>query len=107
MHIAPLTDPKQLIMSISLLRIETTPNPSARKLIVEPASSSIRSYFKAEDAQGDRLAVALFAIPEITNVLIHTKFISVCAAPGTNWNTLLKAIKSTLADLDERDIDHP
>ncbi len=107
MRIAPLTDPKQPIMSISLLRIETTPNPSARKLIVEPASSSIRSYFKAEDAKDDRLAAALFDIPEITNVLIHTKFISVCAAPGTNWTPLLKIIESTLTDLNESDVDHP
>ncbi|MDF1808235.1 MAG: NifU N-terminal domain-containing protein [Phycisphaerales bacterium] len=88
-------------MSMNLVRVESTPNPNARKLIVEPAPGSIRSYFKPEDAQDDPLAQSLFLIPEITNVLIHTKFITVCATPGTNWGSLTKQLKKTLLALNE------
>ena len=87
-------------MPYMIIKVETTPNPNARKLMVEPSPGSIRSYFKAADAQSDPLGRALFETPGITNVLIHTNFISVCAAPGTNWKTLTKALKATLADID-------
>lgn len=83
-------------MPISITRIETTPNPNARKLIVDPAPGSIRSYFTASDANDDPIASALFAIPQITNVLIHTQFISVCFKPGANWKTLSKSIERAL-----------
>lgn len=88
-------------MPIKIIRIESTPNPNARKLIVEPTAGSIRSYFRAEDAQDDPLAKALFGIEEITNVLIHTKFISVCAKPGSDWKALSKSLKSTLETINE------
>tara|TARA_R110002072_G_scaffold42064_9_gene117856 strand:- start:153366 stop:153635 length:270 start_codon:yes stop_codon:yes gene_type:complete len=87
-------------MPYTIIRVESTPNPNARKLIVEPSPGSIRSYFKADDAQGDPLGRALFAIPQITNVLIHTGFISVCAKPGTRWKPLLSTIEGTIAQIE-------
>ena len=86
-------------MPYTITKVETTPNPNARKLIVEPSPGSIRSYFKADDAAQDPLGSALFAIPKVTNVLIHTRFISVCVEPGTNWTTITKKIESVLADI--------
>jgi hypothetical protein len=84
-------------MPYIITRIEPTPNPNARKLIVEPSPGAIRSFFTAEDAQDDPLGRAIFAIPSITNVLIHTKFISVCVSPGTSWKPVIKALETTLA----------
>lgn len=86
-------------MPITITRIETTPNPCARKLIVDPAPGSIRSYFDAQAAADDPIASALFVIPQITNVLIHTQFISVCFATGTNWKPLSKAIERALLQI--------
>lgn len=86
-------------MPYTITKVETTPNPNARKLIVEPSPGAIRSYFKADDAINDPLGHALFSIPGITNVLIHTKFISVCVSPGTNWKPITKAIEATLAKI--------
>lgn len=85
-------------MPYIITRIETTPNPNARKLIVEPSPGEIRSYFTPDDAQGDQLGKALFEIPGITNVLIHTKFISVCVSPGTSWKSVIKALETTLTE---------
>lgn len=86
-------------MPFTITKIETTPNPNARKLIVKPSPGAIRSFFKSEDAADDPLGRALFAIPQITNVLIHTRFISVCVEPGTNWKSLTKALEETLAQI--------
>lgn len=87
-------------MPYTIIQVETTPNPNARKLIVDPSPGSIRSYFKAQDAQDDKLGKALFDIPQITNVLIHTEFISICIVPGSNWKSVLKAVERTLTQVD-------
>ncbi|MAO23104.1 MAG: hypothetical protein CMJ35_15120 [Phycisphaerae bacterium] len=83
-------------MPYEIKQVETTPNPRARKLIVEPAPGSIRSFFKPDDAQGDPLGEALFGIEGVTNVLIHTAFISVSIAPDQNWKTMLPKLRAAL-----------
>ena len=86
-------------MPYTITKAETTPNPNARKLIVEPSPGAIRSYFKADDAQGDPLGEALFGVSGVTNVLIHTSFISICITPGKSWKPVIKSIERALADL--------
>ncbi|MHA7814801.1 MAG: NifU N-terminal domain-containing protein [Phycisphaerales bacterium] len=86
-------------MPFKITKIETTPNPRARKLIVDPAPGSIRSYFKAADAQGDPMGEALFAVEGVTNVLIHTGFVSVCIGPDTDWKRTIASIRSALLDV--------
>ncbi|HCT46537.1 MAG TPA: hypothetical protein DF699_15135 [Phycisphaerales bacterium] len=83
-------------MPYEIKQVETTPSPRARKLIVEPAPGSIRSFFKPDDAQGDPLGEALFGIEGVTNVLIHTAFISVSIAPDQNWKTMLPKLRAAL-----------
>ncbi|MCA9276524.1 MAG: NifU N-terminal domain-containing protein [Phycisphaerales bacterium] len=83
-------------MPFEVLKVESTPNPRARKLIVAPAPASIRSYFKPADAAGDPLGEALFAIEGVTNVLIHTGFISVCIAPEAKWPATINRLKEAL-----------
>ena len=83
-------------MPYHIKQIEQTPNPRARKLIVEPAPGSIRSYFKAPDAQGDPMGEAVFAVEGVTNVLIHTSFVSVCIAPEADWKTVISGLRKAL-----------
>jgi len=87
-------------MPYTITKVEPTPNPNARKLIVDPSPGAIRSYFRSEDADNDPLGRAIFAIPGITNVLIHTGFISVCIEPGTSWKPILRALETTLAEIE-------
>ncbi len=84
-------------MPYAIVKIESTPNPNAKKLIVAPASESIRSYFKADDAKDDPLGASLFGVVGITNVLIHTEFISICKSSDANWKSLLKSVEQALA----------
>ncbi len=86
-------------MPFEITKIETTPNPRARKLIVDPAPGSIRSYFKADDAQGDPMGEALFRVAGVTNVLIHTGFISVCIGPETDWKPTIASIRAALREV--------
>mgnify|MGYP003629911703 FL=1 len=90
----------QNLMPYTITQVETTPNPNARKLIVDPSPGSIRSYFNSQDAQDDSLGRALFEIPQITNVLIHTQFISVCIKPGSSWKSVIKSVEKTLSLVD-------
>lgn len=86
-------------MPYEIKQIEHTPNPRARKLIVQPPPGSIRSYFKPDDARGDPLAQALFAVPGVTNILIHTAFISVSIAPDKEWKSTVPALRQALASV--------
>lgn len=95
----PMRAPKRANMPYTITRIETTPNPNARKLLVEPSPGTIRSFFKAEDAQDDPLGSALFSIVGVSNVLIHTKFISISKDPQSNWKSILKSAEQTLKNI--------
>jgi len=78
---------------------ESTPNPNAIKCLVEPSPASApRSYFNAGQAAGDHLALALFDIDGITNVLIHTAFITVCKRPDASWPTIKKRVERVLGE---------
>ncbi|MEL6740075.1 MAG: NifU N-terminal domain-containing protein [Planctomycetota bacterium] len=84
-------------MPYRITRVERTPNPNAIKCLVEPGPGSIRSYFNADQARGDPLASALFALEGVTNVLIHEHFISINKAPDADWPPLKRAIEQALA----------
>lgn len=88
-------------MPYRVLRFDPTPNPNALKCLVEPSPADApRSYFNRDQATdaGDPLALALFEIPGVTNVLIHTSFITVCKSPGARWPAIRTRIERTLAE---------
>lgn len=87
-------------MPYRITRVERTPNPNAIKCLVEPGPGAIRSYFNAEQAAGDPLASALFAVEGVTNVLIHQAFISINKAPDADWAPVRRGIEQALADAD-------
>ncbi|TVQ60934.1 MAG: scaffolding protein [Phycisphaerales bacterium] len=86
-------------MAYRVTKFESTPNPNALKCLVEPSPGPTpRSYFDAASAAGDPLGEALFAIDGVTNVLIHTAFITVCKRPDRAWGAMKKAIERVLRD---------
>lgn len=74
--------------------IDETPNPNARKFLLrEPLSWGIaHSYENAEQAQGDELASALFAIPHVTNVFYIDSWLTVTQDGQADWDQLLRDI---------------
>jgi len=89
-------------MPYRVTRFEPTPNPNALKCLVEPGPGGIRSYFRPDqcDPAEDPLAAALFALPGVASLLIHTEFITVNKAPDADWPALKKAVRQTLAEAD-------
>lgn len=83
-------------MPFKITKIESTPNPRARKLIVDPSPGSIRSFFKPEDARDDPMGKALFDIEGVTNVLIHTHFVSVSIKDPSAWTSTLPKLREAL-----------
>ena len=86
-------------MALTVTAFEPTPNPNALKCVVSPApGGAVRSYFRAEQAAGDPLAAALFAIPGVTNVLVHTSFITISKTPETPWPGVKAGVKRVLRE---------
>jgi hypothetical protein len=88
-------------MGYKIVQFETTPNPNAVKCVIEPSPGDVpRSYFNAGQAEteGDALASALFAIDGVTNVLIHTAFITVCKQPHAGWGAIRAGIERVLGE---------
>jgi len=102
-----------------IAEIEFTPNPNARKFILrDPLSYGVtKSYENAEQAAGDPLAEALFAIPHVTNVFYVDHWITVTQDGKAHWPELLRELAVPIrdapsasersAELIDRDSDRP
>ena len=74
--------------------IEDTPNPNAQKFVLhEPLTWSVpRSFENVEQAEGDELARALFAIEHVTNVFYVDRWLTVTQDGGADWKQLARRI---------------
>ena len=83
-----------------IAEIEFTPNPNARKFILrDPLTYGVtRSYENAEQARGDALGEALFAIPHVTNVFYVDHWLTVTQDGGAHWPDLLRQLAVPIRD---------
>jgi len=83
-----------------IAEIEFTPNPNARKFILrEPLTYGVtRSYESAEQAKGDELAQALFAIAHVTNVFYVDHWLTVTQDGKAHWPDLLRQLAVPIRD---------
>ena len=74
--------------------IEDTPNPNAKKFVLrEPLTWGIaHSFENAEQAQGDELAAALFAIDHVSNVFYIDRWLTVTQDGQADWESLMREI---------------
>lgn len=78
---------------------QATPNPNAIKCVLDHRlPDTPRSYFRPDQAAGDPLAIALFAIPGVTNLLIHEAFITVGKRPDADWKSIKPAVERILRE---------
>ena len=82
------------------IETETTPNPSSLKFLpgrkVMPTGT--REFASYEAAQASPLALAIFDTGEVVNVFFGMDFVTVTAAPGSNWSALKPQVISALLD---------
>jgi Fe-S cluster biogenesis protein NfuA len=83
-----------------IAEIEFTPNPNARKFILrEPLTFGVsRSYEMPDQAKGDPLAEALFAIPHVTNVFYVDYWLTVTQDGKAHWPELLRELAVPIRD---------
>lgn len=93
-----------------VIGFESTPNPNALKCLIEGEAAGCdaggqvptnrkapaRSYRSAEEAAGDPLAEALFALDGVTNVLAMPGWVTVCKRSDAVWRSLRPKIKRVI-----------
>ncbi len=87
-------------MGFKVLEILVTPNPNAKKFILDAAvSSQPLSFFSAAAAKDHAVASKLFAIPGVTNLLLLGDFVTVSKEAEARWETIagqvVKILKSS------------
>jgi len=98
-------------MSYTVVEFRQTPNPDALKCMVEPAVPALtqavaavdgvkrpRAYRSVDEAQGDPLAMVLFAVQGVTSVLIHEQWITVNKDKDIAWSALKPQIQKALRE---------
>ena len=83
-----------------LIETETTPNPATLKFLPGRTvmEAGTRDFADPEEAEASPLADALFGLGDVTGVFFGSDFISVTAAPGTDWTVLRPEVLATLLD---------
>jgi Fe-S cluster biogenesis protein NfuA len=82
------------------IETETTPNPSTLKFLPgrQVMTAGTREFASPEAATASPLAEALFDLGDITGVFLGSDFVSVTAAPGSDWPSLKPQVVSILLD---------
>lgn len=82
------------------IETEATPNPATFKFLPgrEVMSGGTREFTSHEDTEASPLAAALFGMGDVTGVFFGQDFISVTAAPGSDWTQLKPQVVATLLD---------
>lgn len=83
-----------------LIETETTPNPSTLKFLTGRTvmEAGTRDFAAPEEAEASPLAEALFALGDVEGVFYGRDFISVTAAPGSDWRDLKPQVLGVLLD---------
>ncbi|WP_019831454.1 NifU family protein [Sphingomonas sp. PR090111-T3T-6A] len=83
-----------------LIETETTPNPSTLKFLAGRTvmDAGTRDFATPEEAEASPLAEALFALGDVEGVFYGRDFISVTAAPGSDWRDLKPQVLGVLLD---------
>lgn len=87
-------------MGAMLIETETTPNPATLKFLPgRPVmTGGTRDFATPEEAEASPLADALFGLGDVEGVFFGSDFVSVTAAPGSDWRTLKPDVLSVLLD---------
>lgn len=83
---------------MKVVKIETTPNPNAMKLLVDGKilESGSRSYDHPSEAKSDPIASALFEIPEVKSVFFMPSFVTVVKDPAASWDGVAQMVTHVL-----------
>lgn len=80
------------------IRVEPTPNPNSAKFVLnrEVPGGEMKSYMKPEDAAGDPLGEAIFAVDGVESVFMMANFITVNKAAAADWAELVPPLQEAI-----------
>jgi len=83
---------------MKVLKIESTPNPNAMKLLLDAKilESGSRSYDNPSEAKSDPIASALFAVPDVKSVFFMPSFVTVVKDPAASWDGVAQMVTQVL-----------
>ena len=83
-----------------LIETETTPNPATLKFLPGRVvmDAGTRDFAGPEEAEASPLADALFGLGDVQGVFFGRDFVSVTAAPGSEWRDLKPEVLGVLLD---------
>lgn len=85
-------------MGYKVLESQPTPNPNARKLVLDrQISPEPLSFRSADEAKGHPLASSLFAIDGIIAVLLLHDFVTINKSSEARWADITSKAKRVLA----------
>ena len=88
-------------MGLGVLRFEETPNPNARKCVLDGLiSDRPRSFRTAEEASGDGVASGLFGVAGVTNVLMNGGWVTVCKREDVGWAGVERGVRAVLSGVE-------
>jgi Fe-S cluster biogenesis protein NfuA len=87
-------------MAPMLIETESTPNPATVKFLPGRTvmASGTRDFASSAEAEASPLADALFALGDVDGVFYGRDFVSVTAAPGSEWRDLKPRVLGVLLD---------
>jgi Fe-S cluster biogenesis protein NfuA len=87
-------------MQRMLIETETTPNPATLKFLPGQIvmEGGTRDFADPEEAEASPLADALFGLGDVEGVFFGRDFVSVTAAPGSDWSDLKPQVLGLLLD---------
>ena len=86
-------------MGFEVLEVQPTPNPNANKYVLDrPIVEQPLSYFNADAAKDDPLAMKLFAIKGVTTLLFLGDFLTVNKTPDAKWASITPKVKAILTE---------
>ncbi len=85
-------------------KYQPTPNPNSIKITRREGSfiaTGLLAFSNQEEAKSHPLALSLFGIKGISNVLILPEFLTVTKDPENDWSALWKEVENTLENFYE------
>lgn len=87
-------------MAFRILEVQSTPNPNARKFILDQSiSEQSTSFFDAASAKDHPVASVLFAVSGVSSLLLLGDFITVNKRPEAKWPVIEKSVRGILNSL--------
>ncbi|HYE18457.1 MAG TPA: NifU N-terminal domain-containing protein [Tepidisphaeraceae bacterium] len=86
-------------MPFKVTEIQETPNPNARKFVLDGVIAEVPTSFLSRDQGKDHpIASQLFDISGVTSVLLLGDFVTVNKEAGAKWPTIIKRVRKILEE---------